>query len=300
MLKDDVTPIFAETAQIRELFLAEQPELDAVEAAVAGWIRELYIMTADDTIEQWERDYGLDHNTGLALEERRARILAKKMQRRLPKRENMEEAIRQILGAGRVTVTEQNCKFTVRAESTVHLDKMAIAKEYFRQVRAAHFDYQFIQQVIWFYDVRLCYENRMYLSTKFFPRQNLEILRLDGTWKLDGTRRLSAYDKEKYIDFYPLRIKMAFPACIKIGLEEKAKAAAAYSAKAVSVQETKVCTEVYTHQEPGDHYRLCPSVSCAYKAEANTEEGHVKIWNKLDGTWKLDGSRKLNAGYYEL
>ena len=57
MLKDDITPLFANTEQIRELFEAEQPELDALEAAISAWIRELHIMTATDTIEQWEKDY---------------------------------------------------------------------------------------------------------------------------------------------------------------------------------------------------------------------------------------------------
>lgn len=40
MLRDDITPLFADTEQIRELFEAEQPELDALEAAVGRWIQE--------------------------------------------------------------------------------------------------------------------------------------------------------------------------------------------------------------------------------------------------------------------
>ena len=77
MLQDDITPLFADTEQIRELFQAEQPEIDAVEAAVGGWIRELHVMTALETIELWEKDYCLDHNTDLTIEQRRARVLPK-------------------------------------------------------------------------------------------------------------------------------------------------------------------------------------------------------------------------------
>ena len=95
MLRDDITPLFAATEQIRELFEAEQPEIDALELAVTGWIRELHVMTASG-IERWEDDYHLDHNTDLTLEQRRARVFAKKIQRRIPRRENIEEAIQRL------------------------------------------------------------------------------------------------------------------------------------------------------------------------------------------------------------
>lgn len=146
MLRDDITPLFAATEQIRELFEAEQPELDALELAVAGWIRELHVMTATE-IERWEDDYHLDHNTDLTLEQRRARIFAKKMQRRIPKRANIEEAIQQLLGAVRVSIQEKECMFTVTVESMTLIDNLAIAEDYFRKVRVAHFGFIFINQI---------------------------------------------------------------------------------------------------------------------------------------------------------
>lgn len=146
MLRDDITPLFAATEQIRELFEAEQPEIDALELAVAGWIRELHVMTASG-IERWEDDYHLDHNTDLTLEQRRARVFAKKMQRRIPKRENVEEAIQRLLGAVRVSILEKECMFTVTVESMTLIDNLAIAEDYFRKVRVAHFGFTFINQI---------------------------------------------------------------------------------------------------------------------------------------------------------
>ena len=157
MLRDDITPLFADTEQIKELFQAEQPEIDAVEAAVGGWIRELHVMTALETIDLWENDYCLDHNTDLTVERRRARVFAKKMQRRIPKRENIEDTIRQMLGAIRVSITETGCMFTVMVESMTLIDNLKIAEDYFRRIRVAHFGFTFINQL-----------NRNYQMDKYF------------------------------------------------------------------------------------------------------------------------------------
>lgn len=86
MLKDCITPLFADTEQLKELFKVEQPEMEQAEKAVEEWMNEFYIPRISDTIERWEDDYALDHDTGLTLEQRRARIFAKKQQRRVPKK----------------------------------------------------------------------------------------------------------------------------------------------------------------------------------------------------------------------
>lgn len=157
MLKDDITPLFANTEQIRELFEAEQPELDALEAAISAWIRELHIMTATDTMEQWEKDYCLDHNAELTIEQRRARVFSQKMQRKIPKKENMEETIRQMLGALRVSIEEKGCMFTVVVESMTLIDNIKIAEGYFRKARVAHFGFVLVNQM-----------NRSYSMTRYF------------------------------------------------------------------------------------------------------------------------------------
>ena len=157
MLQDNINPLFAKTDQIKELFEAEQPEIDAAEKTVTGWIRELNIMTASHTIEEWEKDYCLDHNADLTLEQRRARVFAKKMQRRIPRRENIEETIRNMLGAIRVSIQESGCMFTVIIESMTLIDNFKIAEDYFRQVRVAHFGFTILNQI-----------NRVYQMNRYF------------------------------------------------------------------------------------------------------------------------------------
>mgnify|MGYP001134558735 CR=1 FL=1 len=179
MLKDDITPLFADTEQIQELFEAEQPELDALEAAVGAWIRELHIMTATDTIERWEKDYCLDHNAELTIEQRRARVFSQKMQRKIPRKENIEETLRQMLGAVRVSIQEADCRFVVMVETMTLVDNLKIAENYFRKIRVAHFGFELINQI-----------NRSYQMEKYFTPVVTEHKRI---WMEVDRDEISAY-----------------------------------------------------------------------------------------------------------
>ena len=44
--------------------------------------------------------------------------------------------------------------------------------------------------------------------TGFYPRFNLPRLCLDGSWKLDGTRKLSGYDSRETVDLYPVSLRL--------------------------------------------------------------------------------------------
>lgn len=153
MLKDDIAPYFAKTEQISEIFEAEQPELDILEEDIESWMQELHIMTAVKTIDEWEDDFHLDHNQDLTIEQRRARVFAKKMQRMIPDREGMEAVIKSLLGATRVSITEQDCSFSVTVESVTLLDNLKIAEDYFRKIRVAHFGFEFTNQLIRTYEM---------------------------------------------------------------------------------------------------------------------------------------------------
>lgn len=148
MLKDAITPYFAETEQIRELFDAEQPELDAAEQEVESWIQEMHFMTASDTLRLWEHDYGLLYNPALSQEQRRAQLYAKKMKRILPLKEKVENVIKTLLGANRVTLEEKDCRFEIHVETATLMMNMAIAEDFFEKTRVAHFEYSFTNQII--------------------------------------------------------------------------------------------------------------------------------------------------------
>lgn len=157
MLKECITPLFAQTKQMSELFAAEQAEMKQVEDAMISWLQELLIMTSDNTIVRWEDDYCLNHNTELTIEQRRARILAKRLQKKVPTKEKLQENIRSLLGAEKVEITEASCMFIVRVRTAVLSSNLGIAEDYFRDIRVAHFGYEFINQI-----------DRTYSTTKYF------------------------------------------------------------------------------------------------------------------------------------
>lgn len=157
MLKDAINPYFAETEQLRELFEVEQPELDVVQQEVEGWIKEMHFMTANDTLQLWEQDYSLPYNPALSQEQRRAQLYAKKMKRLIPLKEKVENVIKTLLGASRVTLEEKDCHFEIHVETATLMMNMAIAEDYFAKTRVAHFEYSFTNQV-----------TRTYIAQKYF------------------------------------------------------------------------------------------------------------------------------------
>lgn len=144
MLKDCIALKFRKTKQIEELFAAEQPELDLLQEEIRRWIDELHIMTSVKTIEDWEDEYVLDHNTELTLEQRRARIFAKKSSRRIPRIEFLQDTIRTLLNAKSVIILENDCEFEVYVETIGLIDNFKIAEDFFRSARPAHWEYHFI------------------------------------------------------------------------------------------------------------------------------------------------------------
>lgn len=144
MLKDCITDRFSKTKQIEELFIAEQPELELLQEAIVAWMKELHILTCNRDIELWEEEFMLDHNTALTLEQRRARIFAKKCCRRIPKIQFLQDTIKTLLNAKNVIIAEGNCEFEVYVETIGLIDNFTIAEDFFRDVRPAHWGYHFI------------------------------------------------------------------------------------------------------------------------------------------------------------
>ena len=77
MLKKSVPTFVAQMMEIAQLFTAEQPELDKMEADLSELLRQFYIKTATYSLDIWEDEFGLERNSALTLMQRRARVLAK-------------------------------------------------------------------------------------------------------------------------------------------------------------------------------------------------------------------------------
>lgn len=149
MLKDTVPGFVARMQEMAELFHAEQPELDRMKQELVDLVKQFYAKTATFSMERWERDLGLTVDSSMALEQRRARVIAK-MNTRTPATVKMlENLVMQTLDADRVFIKEypSDYSFAIYVEKE-YLVELGIAAEAVYHARPAHLGYRFIQILI--------------------------------------------------------------------------------------------------------------------------------------------------------
>lgn len=142
------------------------------------------------------------------------------------------------------------------------------------------------------YRVNIAYKSSVQMTTRFYPRGNIAYQRLDGTWKLDGRRKLSLY--RKTMNFYPSAVSLG--ACFRTHVQSKGQnyliGKARQKIKIRAGAESASSSPVKIHNQK----RLV--FSTRTKASVTSGNIIITVINKLDGTWKLDGNRRLNGGPY--
>lgn len=134
--------------------------------------------------------------------------------------------------------------------------------------------------------------NTIRFTMAFYPRYNLPRLHLNGTWMLDGSRHLSGYNGYGAIDLYPVRIRMR--SGVKAAPNESIQVNFKHEAREEVGNASSVLIRAPTIGRPKTRESI--TIPMAFRQE--TAAGGITIHNEndLDGTWKLDGSRKLNGG----
>ena len=130
----------------------------------------------------------------------------------------------------------------------------------------------------------------------FYPLFNLPKLRLNRTWKLDGSKKLRGFVGSGRIDLYPVVLEF------KVPVREEVKEATGFTifTKAgehvASSQGVEIRTFATCQEEVKEEFTVQTS------AKAETKAGNAALYNahKLDGKRKLNGSLKLNGGFYQL
>ena len=147
MIRDNLPNFVYDIKQMKELINAEESELEYLYRFFEEFSNEFNIFSCMDTIKRFEKDYAIEPNEELSIEQRRLRILIKKYQKLLPTVVNLEDMIKRLLSADVVKIREVGCRFDIYVGSAALLENMDIAKKFFKEVRPAHFDYKFINSV---------------------------------------------------------------------------------------------------------------------------------------------------------
>jgi len=132
-----------------------------------------------------------------------------------------------------------------------------------------------------------------------YGRKRLNILRLDGTWKLDGGRKLYAYCYGER-DYFPVKARVKTKARAITGIQAGMCTRPAVFAGVARICPTRAHASIYVRGPGKGAHPVKAGASCGAMAAPQSKSAHVKIINRLDGTWKLDGGRKLDAGTYGL
>lgn len=150
MLNKSVPPFVSEMREIAALFIAEQPELDKLEADISELLQQFYVKTATYSLDEWEDEFGIERNSTLTVMQRRAKILAKLNSNPPATVKMLENLVYQILSANAVTIVEHPSEysFTVYVNSDYLIETFDIAEEAVRLARPAHLAYKFVNRLI--------------------------------------------------------------------------------------------------------------------------------------------------------
>ena len=134
------------------------------------------------------------------------------------------------------------------------------------------------------------FENVVRFRGRFYPRLNTPYLKLDGFWKLDG-KKISGYDSDEKIDFYPVIQKWKIRIPENVLLKERwhvisqvpvnmdTKKRMRFSGRVFSIAEIKHA--MFLKAEVREYVRLGVRITTV---------------NRLSSKWKLNGNRTLNGG----
>lgn len=150
MLDRSVPPFVRQMREMAELFRAEQPEIDRMEADLEELLKQFYIKSATYALDNWEEEFSLPRDSGLTLRQRRERILAK-LNSSVPATVKMlENLVLQTLSAKAVTIVERPAQyhFDIYVNTDYLIDTLAVADDAVRRARPAHLSYHFINRLI--------------------------------------------------------------------------------------------------------------------------------------------------------
>lgn len=285
---------FRPVLEFKHLMNTDSREMEELEQNIRRIRDNLFIQTCDSrTLGYYEGLLQLAGNWKLPLEARRNMILARYNTRPLYTFPVLKNMLSQAVGQGNYLA---RCRYGEHClEVRVINQDMALARSVYTMVffiKPAHLVLLFYAEYRGECPVSTGQTAGVRFTMGFYPQFNLRRLHLDSTWKLDGSRKLGGYDGKEPKDLYP--VSLGFRA----GIREDTRAAphmgllTGAGREPGSAQAVTVCT--MAAQDPGTETGMRMQVS----AVQDTGAGGITVYNRnvMDGTWKLNGKRKLNGG----
>ena len=150
MLVDSLPKFVANMKEMAMLLHTNQIEIDAMTVYIENMVNQFYISSADYSLDDWEREFGIEKNSTLTNVQRRAQVLAKLNTRTPASVKMLENLVRKTLNADAVEIVEvpSEYRFIVYVQSGYLVENMGIADDAVRKARPAHLNYEFINNMI--------------------------------------------------------------------------------------------------------------------------------------------------------
>lgn len=291
------------------LFQVMGVEYDEALAIVMELPDQFFPETATWGLMYHEIKWGLPARPDLSYEERRGLICQRRDYRAPMTPYRMEELIKTVTSfqvhvadihdnslsvrSPLMDISHPNqFKIVLEGEGNADLKKI---RELVDKVKQSHTVYDLLYLEQSHFGVPVRYAESVRFQTSFYPRYNLPQLKLDNKWKLNGGRKLSGYNSQETVDFYPVSVRLRMgPA--EVSPKEKTRIYLSCGAEIEGGVKMRSTTTIRTSaaDETASEERVGIRASAAHAMGV----GDITIHNKnlLSGGWKLNGGRKLNGG----
>lgn len=288
---------FRPILEFQEIMKTEGKAAEEVERNADRLSDNCFIQTCDEaTLAYYERLLQIS-NIGATLEERRRILLLQWNMESLYTLPKLKEFLASAVREGNYEIkcfyNEYLVQIWISDQTAAMLG--TLYNTIFRMI-PAHIILEVYGRYLGKYEVPIKYENKIRFFSEFYPRFNLAVLKLDGTWKLDGSRKLNGYDSNETLDFYPVAMSVIVPVTVPVQTELSCR----YQMTAMETVKAEATLNICT--EAAENVRMEQRLTCQSGAEVSVLQAEAFMYKKnlLNGSWKLSGSRKLDGGRYAL
>lgn len=289
-------PVIKQIREVRQIANAEDIEFLNLNASINEVLRNMFVLTANEYgVARFEKLLKIRPKAEQSLQERKTVILSMSNRRKM----SLTELETMLAGhSPGLKLLPDSVKQEMDVVINVNTGNIRIILQILEEILPLNIYIRFVCRLCSYVPVH--YKNAVQVSIRFYPRHPFVLLKLNGRWKLDGTHRLSVYDSDDFADYYPVRTAAGIQMPVRGEWETGAAAGARADAGTDYRTGMSARTVVYIRGPKDCRGRLQAAVHTSVLAGPSADDGSVRIINKLDGRWKLDGSRKLNAGIYPL
>lgn len=281
--------------EIRGLMDTENQELQQLFRNAHQLQRDAFILDASiHGIKRYEKILGIVPYAGETLEERRIRVL-NLWNRQLPYTMNhFLEVMDSAAGEFGYRIKEQFSDYRLEIQILEQsLPALHSIRGMIREMIPANLYLDYAGCFMGSLRPKIGYKSTLGMESLFYPRYNVPVLYLDGSWELDGKYQLNGYKMGENLDFYPACIhwRSETRTLFTVHGKQEFLAEAPQNTK-LSVElmiGSKVDPEVNMGNELGAGSNIEENVSSQSKLTVEKD-----LWY-LDGSFSMNGTKLLDA-----